>query len=103
MGKKRELREEIERLRSASVARAERAAEADRKADEGMAAALKNMVNEPFLIVTKSGTVLTGRATQVGTHQPSATFGMGSWAERVPVGPKKCSASITIEPLRGEG
>jgi hypothetical protein len=103
MGKKRELREEIERLSAQITRKAQREVDARRKADEGMAAALKNMVNEPFLIVTKSGAVLTGRASNVTADQPTATFGMGSWAERVPVGPKKYSASITIEPLRTEG
>jgi hypothetical protein len=101
MAKKRELREEIERLRSAAVARAERDADARRKADEGMSAALKSMVNDSFLVVTGSGHVLTGRATEVVMDQPTRNFSFdGKWLDVRPAGPKKYSASITIEPLK---
>jgi hypothetical protein len=102
MGKKREreLRDTIDELSAQITREAQREVEARRKADVDMGAALKNMVDESFLIVTKSGYVLTGRASSVAADQPTEAFGMRPWTVRVPVGPKEYSASITIEPLK---
>lgn len=101
MGKKREreLRDDIDELLAVGVLHAKRDEEAKRRADEGLAAALKSMGTDPFLIVTKSGHVIKGRAKDVQMNQATATFGMGSWAERVPCGPREYSANITIEPI----
>ncbi len=103
MGKKREqrLREEIEDLRAYVARQAKRDEDARRKTDEGLAAALESMRTEPFLVVTKSGHVVKGRASSVGTHQPTAriNFDGDSWMTAVPSGPREYSASITIEPI----
>jgi hypothetical protein len=103
MGKKREreLRDTIDELSAQITREAQREVEARRKADVDMGAALKNMVDESFLIVTKSGYVLTGRATEVVMDQPTRNFSFdGKWLDVRPAGPKKYSASITIEPLK---
>lgn len=102
MGKKREqrLREEIEDLRAYVARQSKRDTEARRKTDEGLAAALKSMRTEPFLIVTKSGHVIKGRANTTNVHQPTRKFSFdGRQIDVIDGGPREYSANITIEPI----
>lgn len=78
---------------------------AERKArDErqlNLAAAHREMREDWFAIITKSGRVVRGKATVTNTSSTpiEVTFGGDSFREFMP-GPRELSAQIIIEPIK---
>lgn len=103
MGKKRErrLQAEIDALttRVSQLVRAND--ETANQRSENLAAAHREMREDWFAIITKSGRVVRGKAESVeASYTPiEVTFGGDSFRKFMP-GPRELSAQIIIEPIK---
>lgn len=103
MGKKRErrLQAEINALttRVSQLVRANDTARNDREMN--LAAAQREMAEDWFAIITKSGKVIRGKAVTAGVHSApiDITSSGSAWRMFTP-GPKERTAQIIIEPIK---
>lgn len=103
MGKKRErrLRAEIDALKT-GLARFQESARRDRQdAEQNLAAAHREMREDWFAIITKSGRVVRGKAmvTSASSTPINTTSVRSGWALFSP-GPRELSAQIIIESIK---
>lgn len=102
MGKKRErrLQAEIDALTTRVLRFEESARQARQDAEQNLAAAHREMREDWFAIITKSGRVVRGKAVVTSASSaPIRVENASGWVQFAP-GPRELSAQIIIESIK---